>query len=808
MSGPAGRYVIGVDLGTGGVKVALATTRGEILGHEAEKTDTLLLPGGGAEQDPDDWWRAIVTATRRLMARGLAPAADVAAICVSAQWGGLVPVDTKGQHLRNALIWMDSRGARYARALTGGGLRVPGVGYNAVGLLEWLRKTGGAPTRTGKDPVGQAQWLRHHEPGTWAATAYLLDVPEYLTMRLTGQAVAGWDTAVLRWCTDNRDVTAVRYDAPLARRCGFDLAKLPALVPPATIVSALRADVASELGLPASAAVTTGTGDTTAAAIGAGAVQDYRGHLYIGTSAWLSCHVPFKRTDVLRNVASLPAVVPGRYWIATIQDVAGKAVDWLIDNVVYAQDGMLDAHPAPPDALDRLNALAVSAPPGSNGVIFAPWLNGERTPVDDPDVRGGWFNVSLRTTRADLARAVFEGIALNTRWMKEAVERFARQELDGGFDELTFIGGGANSALWCQTLADILGTVIRQAEQPVLANARGAAMIAAISIGELTWDEAPALVPIAASYQPDRASRSRYDRQYRAFGELYRGYSRTRRRYGDQPATRLPGLTATAPPACGKSAVRHLAEHPGSGEVPFERPAELQAHNRGDLAELEGLAQAGKGLVFDAGTNQAGIGTVLRGDAQPEAGARPRSVQERVCGPDAGAAFQVVGHGARGRVRAQRRRSVQAVGFERQAAYRPGPGLGRHPPQGQHGDEEAGRGYDWPYPAVPGRVLDLPVRQQWRVRAPEHGRGGVQAAGQDGAGAEQEYQPDDHEPGAADPRGVPCHHRQPSLRRSRTLTRTGQSGSSVASLSSTTACTLSRRPAGSRSRVVARTLTV
>lgn len=528
---PAGRYVIGVDLGTGGVKVALATVRGEILGHEAAKTATLLLPGGGAEQDPDDWWRALVTATRRLSARGLVPAGDIAAICVSTQWGGLVPVDGKGQHLRNALIWMDSRGAEYARALTGGGLSVPGAGYNVRALAEWLRKTGGAPTRTGKDPVGQAQWLRRHEPDVWAAAAYLLDVPEYLTMRLTGQAVAGWDTAVLRWCTDNRDPAAVRYDAGLARRCGLDLARLPALVRPGSIVGTLRSGAAAELGLPASVRVATGTGDTTAAAIGAGAVRDYHGHLYIGTSAWLSCHVPFKRTDVPHNVASLPAVVPGRYWVATIQDVAGKAVDWLIDNVVYAQDGMLDAHPAPPDALDRLNALAASAPPGSNGVIFAPWLNGERTPVDDPDVRGGWFNVSLRTTRADLARAVFEGIALNTRWMKGAVERFARRELGAGFGELTFIGGGANSALWCQTLADILGCTIRQAGQPVLANARGAAMIAAISIGELSWEDVPELVPIAASYQPDRASRPRYDQQYRAFRELYRGYSRTRRRY-------------------------------------------------------------------------------------------------------------------------------------------------------------------------------------------------------------------------------------------------------------------------------------
>jgi xylulokinase len=215
-------------------------------------------------------------------------------------------------------------------------------------------------------------------------------------------------------------------------------------------------------------------------------------------------------------------VVPDRYWIATVQDVAGKAIDWLIDHVVYPEDGMLDARPRPEDALERLNALAESAPPGSNGVVFAPWLNGERTPVDDPYVRGGWFNVSLSTTRADLARSVFEGIALNARWMKDAVERFVRRELPGGFTELTFIGGGATSALWCQTLADVLGCTIRQAEDPVLANARGAALIAAVGIGALAWEDIPARVRIAESYRPDPARSAVYDEQYRTFTALYR----------------------------------------------------------------------------------------------------------------------------------------------------------------------------------------------------------------------------------------------------------------------------------------------
>jgi xylulokinase len=516
------RCFLGVDLGTGGPKVALVDARGQILGHEAESVDLVLLPNGGAEQDPDEWWRAIVSATRRLLARDLVSVENIDAICVSAQWGGLVAVDAAGRHLRNALIWMDGRGAEYSRELTGGRVTVPGTGYDALALREWLRKTGGVPTRTGKDPVGMAQWLLHEEPESYRAAAYLLDVPEYLTMRLTGRAVAGFDTAVLRWCTDNRDPSNVQWDEHLIERCGLDRAKLPELVPPASLVGPVLPDVASELGLPANVRVVTGTGDTIAAAVGAGAVADYSGHLYIGTSAWLSCHVPFKRTDVLRNIASLPAAVPDRYWVATVQDVAGKAIDWLINQVVYADDGMLDGQPAPPDALDRVNALALTAPPGSNGVVFTPWLNGERTPVDDPYLRGGWFNVSLRTTRGDLARSVFEGIAFNVRWMKDAVDKFVRRECPEGLTDLAFVGGGAQSALWCQTLADVLGCTIRQIDQPVLANARGAGLYAAIGTGAVTWDEVPALTRVAATYAPDSANVAVYDRAYATFKSLYR----------------------------------------------------------------------------------------------------------------------------------------------------------------------------------------------------------------------------------------------------------------------------------------------
>ncbi len=532
--------VVGVDLGTSGPKVAVCTTDGRVVGRGAARTALRLLPGGGAEQDPDDWWSAVVTAVRSAL-DGLDTAA-VAGVCMSAQWGGLVPVDAAGRHLHPALTWMDGRGAAYSRALTGGGLTVPGTGYNARALRRWIALTGGVPTRTGKDPVGQHQWLRHHRPDVADAAAHLLDVPEYLTMRLTGRPVAGWDTATVRWCTDNRDATAVRWHPGLVAACGFDPAQLPELVAPGSVVGTVRPGVAAELGLPAGVRVVAGTGDPTAAAVGAGAVRDHDPHLYVGTSAWLSCHVPGKRTDVRRGIASLPSVVPGRWWVATVQDVAGKAVDWLLDEVVYPGDAMRDDDGGRPgDGLDRLNALAAQAPPGSNGVVFTPWLNGERTPVDDPTVRGGWFNVSLSTTRADLARAVFEGIALNARWLRDAVERFVARDHPAGFEAVRFVGGGATSPLWCATMADVLGCTVLQVEEPRLANARGAALLAAVGLGALAWDDVPARVRVARAHEPDPARREVHDRQFAAFTGLYAG---TRRVY----ARHNRGLLGGGPP--------------------------------------------------------------------------------------------------------------------------------------------------------------------------------------------------------------------------------------------------------------------
>jgi xylulokinase len=237
----------------------------------------------------------------------------------------------------------------------------------------------------------------------------------------------------------------------------------------------------------------------------------------VGTSSWLTCHVPFKRTNLLNGVASLPSPLPGKYFVANEQETAGKCLTWLRDQVLWPDDD-LGGGPAPDDALVRMDRLAAGVPSGSNGVMFTPWLNGERTPVDDHSIRAGWHHLSLGSTRADQVRAVLEGVAYNSRWLMGAVEGFIRRP----FPWLHFIGGGANSDLWCQIHADVLGREIRQVEDPIVANARGAALLAAVALGHVGADDLGRKVKVKETYRPDPSTRALHDDRFEQFRALYK----------------------------------------------------------------------------------------------------------------------------------------------------------------------------------------------------------------------------------------------------------------------------------------------
>lgn len=511
---PAQETVLAIDLGTSGPKVALVTTDGELIARASEPTALHLLPDGGAEQDPEDWWRAITAATRRLWAQGHDPA-GVIAVCATSQWAGTVAVDERGQPLHRAILWMDTRGARYVPELVGGLVRIQG--YSAAKLATWISRTGGIPSLGGKEPVAHIQYLRHHHPDIWRAAHKFLEPKDWINHRLCGRMCATFDSIALHWVTDNRDIERVRYDDKLLAMAQLDRAQLPELVRATDEIGTLGERAAADLGVPRRARVLGGTPDVQSAAIGAGAVEDFAPHLYLGTSSWLSCHVPWKRTDLQRNVASLPSALPGRYFAANSQETAGACVAWLRDHVLWPRD-LADDRPPPDDAFARIDQLAASVAPGAGGVVFTPWLFGERCPVADPRVRSSFSNLSLQTTRAHLCRAVLEGVALNTRWLLDAVERFAGRRLDA----IRAVGGGAGSAVWCQIHADVLQREIVQVQDPLSCNARGAALLALLGLGKLRVEELAARVPIAARFAPRPEHAERYATAFAAHRALWK----------------------------------------------------------------------------------------------------------------------------------------------------------------------------------------------------------------------------------------------------------------------------------------------
>ena len=515
------KYILSIDLSTSGPKAALVSTRGEILGSEFEKTNLLLFPGGGAEQDPDQWWDAAMRASKRLLAKELVPSGDIIAISCTAQWSGTVAVNKSGAHLMNAVIWMDSRGAPYISEIAGGKITIQG--YDPRKLCRWLTLTGGAPEHSGKSPLSHILYIKKNFPDVYRNTYKFLEPKDYLNLRLTGIFAASYDSITLHWVTDNRDITKVTYDRELLSFTTIDPDKLPPLVPTAGVLGPVKPEIADELGLKRDVQVATGTPDVQSAAVGSGAVGDFEGHLYIGTSSWLTCHVPFKKTDVLHNMASLPSGIPGRYFIGNEQETAGRCLEFLRDNILFPGDALSDTC-APDDFHERIEQAARTVAPGSDKVIFTPWLYGERTPVEDPSVRSAFFNQSLRTTRSHLIRAVYEGVAYNSRWLLTSVERFIRRP----FSAVNMIGGGAKSPLWCQIHADVLGRTIRRVKDPIHANVRGAALLASLALGHTTLEEIAGNVEIEQTFEPDMRNRKIYDE---LFGEFKKIYSKNRRIY-------------------------------------------------------------------------------------------------------------------------------------------------------------------------------------------------------------------------------------------------------------------------------------
>ena len=493
-----------VDLGTGGPKVALVTLDGDVVAYEVHHVQTTFSDDGGATQDADEWWEIICDAASRLLADPRVDRTRVRAVAVTGQYASTVPVDGAGAPTGPCLTWLDTRGGPYTRRAIGG----PVQGYRAGAIARFIRKTGGAPSLSGADPIGHMLYLAHEQPELCARTRWFMEPVDYLTMRFCGVASATHASRLAMWLTDNRQLERLAYDPSLLGLVGLSADKLPPLVRTGTALGPLTPDTARRLGLGNDVTVLTGLPDLHAAAYGAEATTLHATHVALSTTSWISCPVPKKKTDILHSIASVPGLTHGTYQIIDNQETGAKALEWL--------QGILAAQ-GQPMTFDEMTALAATSPPGARGVIFTPWLAGERSPIDDKSARGGFTNLSMTSSTADMIRAVLEGVAANSAWLFSHVEKFAGTSLT----PIRLVGGGAQSTLWCQIFADTLGREVHQVRDPMVAQLRGMALAASVSLGRRSFDDLGKNSTPARVFLPDPTSVAVYRHKARELKGLF-----------------------------------------------------------------------------------------------------------------------------------------------------------------------------------------------------------------------------------------------------------------------------------------------
>lgn len=512
------RHLLTIDLGSGGPKVALVSEHGAIAAARRAAVGLALLPDGGAEQDPNEWWRAIDACAREVLSLELCSPDDIVAVACAAQWSVTVPVDREGQVIAPAVHWMDARGGPHARRLMDGLVKISG--YEATRLARWLWLTAGVPTHSGADGLSHLLHLKHDRPNVYRAAYKFLEPCDYLGLRLTGRFAASYASIFPYFLADNRDCSSVRYSDRLLAIAGIDKRKLPELLPVDAVLGPILPGVARDWGLSPSTRVVLGMGDSHAAVLGSGAIAIGQPHLCIGTSSWMTGLVPRRRVDVLRSLTTMPSAIPGRNMLVAEQGPAGKLLELVVERWFGASQGSKDS-PPPANSEDRFARLleqAARTPAGSGGVLCLPWFNGAGPPQQDAEMRGGFLNLSLRTDAGAIVRSVLEGVAFNLRWLSGPVERMMGRPIDA----LHFIGGGARSDLWCQIVADVLGRPIHRPADPEYAIVRGAALAAMLALGMLTLDAIPSKVGIARTFEPDPAHRKVYEDLYQEFRRAHR----------------------------------------------------------------------------------------------------------------------------------------------------------------------------------------------------------------------------------------------------------------------------------------------
>ncbi len=496
-----GELILAHDLGTTGDKASLFDRTGRLVASAFSGYDTQYPRPGWAEQDPRDWWRAAREATHSLLAASGRGADEIAVVSFSGQMMGCLPVDNAGRPLRSAIIWADQRAEREA-----------GLLCERVGAREVYEITGHRASSS--YTAAKLLWIKHHQPELYRRTHRVLQAKDYLGYRLTGAYATDFSDAS---GTNLFDLARRAWSEGILQAMELDAALLPPAVPSSTVIGEVTREAAEATGLAPGTPVVIGGGDGACATVGAGVVHPSDAYNYIGSSSWLAfvtrdpLYDPQQRTFIFAHMDP-EYVAP----MGTMQ-CAGGSYDWL--------ERLLRAEDAPP-AYAELDELASRAEPGAGGLLFLPYLIGERSPHWNPQARGAFIGLSIAHGRAEMARAVLEGVALNLRIVLGAFREQGAQ-----IPSLRVIGGGARSAVWRQILADVLALPLLRPKLLVEATSLGAAIAGGVGVGLCPgYGVSSQWVVVEEAEEPQPAAAAKYDAVYGAFCEAYRALEPTYRR--------------------------------------------------------------------------------------------------------------------------------------------------------------------------------------------------------------------------------------------------------------------------------------
>ena len=486
--------IIAHDLGTTGNKASLHDDDARLRASVTVPYPAHFAAGGIAEQDPRDWWAAVVEATRRLVHESGVDPASVTGLVVSGQMMGAVLLDAQYEPVRPAIIWADTRSTAQTARLAAS------LGEEAAYRMLGHRLN---PTYS----VEKIMWVRDNEPDTWARVRHVCVAKDYIVQRLTGQLVTDRSDAS---GTNAYDQAAGTWSGTLLAAAELDVRLFPEIVESTHVVGHLLPSVAASLGLPATVRVVMGGGDGPLAAVGSGIVAPEDGaYVCLGTSSWISFVSDAPVLDPLMRTFTFNNVVPNSFVPTATMQAGGGSVQWIAE--------ALAENPSTPNVAG-LVAAAGSADLDTEGLYFLPYLLGERAPYWNPDARAAFVGLSRHHGRDHLTRAVLEGVAFN---LLTCIEAF--RESGATIDRIDAVGGGALGDTWLQVLADVWGVSVRRRSIVEEANSLGAAVTAAVGLGLglADFSAARALSEVTAEFVPDAGRHSVYRTRHGEFVDAY-----------------------------------------------------------------------------------------------------------------------------------------------------------------------------------------------------------------------------------------------------------------------------------------------